>query len=50
MAAKSPEDIIIRAIHETFVKYLEGDGGLLPRARWRGRVAARFMPGLAGRL
>jgi hypothetical protein len=27
MSAKAPEDVIIRAIHEAFIKYPEGDGG-----------------------
>lgn len=27
MSAKSPEAIIVRAIHEAFVKYPEGDDG-----------------------
>jgi hypothetical protein len=27
MSAKTPENIIIRAIHEAFIKYPEGDGG-----------------------
>lgn len=27
MSAKLPEAIIVRAIHEAFVKYPEGDGG-----------------------
>jgi hypothetical protein len=31
---KSPEDIIIRAIHEAFIKYPEGDGGLHLDYEW----------------
>jgi hypothetical protein len=31
---KTPEDIIIRAIHEAFVKYPEGDGGLHLDYEW----------------
>ncbi len=27
MSTKTPENIIIRAIHEAFIKYPEGDGG-----------------------
>jgi hypothetical protein len=27
MSTKTPEGIIIRAIHEAFIKYPEGDGG-----------------------
>ncbi len=27
MSTKTPESIIIRAIHEAFIKYPEGDGG-----------------------
>ncbi len=27
MSAKAPEEVIIRAIHEAFIKYPEGDGG-----------------------
>jgi len=27
MSAKTPENVIIRAIHEAFIKYPEGDGG-----------------------
>jgi hypothetical protein len=27
MSTKRPENVIIRAIHEAFVKYPEGDGG-----------------------
>jgi hypothetical protein len=27
MSAKAPEEIIIRAIHEAFIKYPEGEGG-----------------------
>jgi len=27
MSAKTPENVIIRAIHEAFIKYAEGDGG-----------------------
>jgi len=27
MSAKSPENVIIRAMHEAFIKYPEGDGG-----------------------
>jgi len=34
MAAESPEDVIIRAIHEAFVKYPEGDGGLQLDYEW----------------
>jgi hypothetical protein len=34
MLAKSAEDIIIRAIHEAFVKYPEGDGALYLDYEW----------------
>jgi hypothetical protein len=34
MSAKSAEDIIIRAIHEAFVKYPEGDGALYLDYEW----------------
>jgi len=34
MAAKSPEDVIIRAIQEAFVKYPEGDGGVQLDYEW----------------
>jgi hypothetical protein len=27
MSTKTPESVIIRAIHEAFIKYPEGDGG-----------------------
>ena len=27
MSAKTPENVIIRAMHEAFIKYPEGDGG-----------------------
>ena len=27
MSAKAPEEVIIRAIHEAFIKYPEGEGG-----------------------
>jgi hypothetical protein len=27
MSTKTPEGVIIRAIHEAFIKYPEGDGG-----------------------
>ena len=27
MSAKTPENVIVRAIHEAFIKYPEGDGG-----------------------
>ena len=34
MSAKTPENVIIRAIHETFIKYPEGDGGLNLDYEW----------------
>lgn len=34
MSAKTPENVIIRAIHEAFIKYPEGDGGLNLDYEW----------------
>ena len=34
MSAKTPENVIIRAIHEAFVKYPEGDGGPTLDYQW----------------
>jgi hypothetical protein len=34
MSAKTPENVIIRTIHEAFIKYPEGDGGLNLDYEW----------------
>jgi len=34
MSTKTPENIIISAIHEAFTKYPEGDGGLHLDYQW----------------
>ena len=34
MSAKTPANVIVRAIHETFIKYPEDDGGLNLDYEW----------------
>jgi hypothetical protein len=34
MSAMTPENVIIRAIHEAFIKYPEGEGGLNLDYQW----------------
>jgi hypothetical protein len=34
MSAMTPENVIVRAIHEAFIKYPEGEGGLNLDYQW----------------
>jgi hypothetical protein len=44
MSTKTPEGVIIRAIHEAFIKYPEGDGGTNLDYQWVQLNGARTSP------
>ena len=43
MSAKAPEEVIIRAIHEAFIKYPEGEGSQNLDYEWMQPEQSRYV-------